>query len=171
MVDIPIPDFLTVKKSFLPDPPKLRPRYGARVAAANAGVAEAKPYVVGLFEGVVAASAIMKQPLAQRNWLAFSVLDLTLTAAFKEYLVNESGDLSNRELEDLLQRRRAASDELKKRVSLPQHLWTRIDRFSNLKTDLTYGRATPKVGDDELSDFESVVIDVLARLFAVALDA
>lgn len=172
ITDIEIGDFLTAKKSFLPDPPKSRPRYGARVAAANAGVAEAKPYVVGLFEGVVAATAIAKQPLAQKNWLAFAVLDLTLTATFKEYLVNESPEeLSDRELEALLQRRRGASDDLKGRIALTAGLWAGIDRFSKMKTDLTYGRATPRVGDAELSEFEAVVNAVLGQLFAVALDA
>lgn len=172
IVDVEIPDFLTAKKSFLPDPPKSRPRYGARVAAANAGVAEAKPYVVGLFEGVVAATAIAKQPLVQKNWLAFGVLDLTLTSAFKEYLVNERDEeLSDRELETLLQRRRSASDELKGLIPLSADLWARVDRFSRMKTDLTYGRATPKLEDSTLSDFEGVVNTVLKSLFAVALDA
>lgn len=172
VVDIEIPDFLTAKKSFLPDPPKSRPRYGARVAAANAGVAEAKPYVVGLFEGVVAAATISKAPLAQKNWLAFGLLDLTLTAAFKEYLVNESDeDLSDRDIEDLLQRRRGASEDLKRRIALPEGVWAGVDRFSRLKTDLTYGRAAPKVGDGDLDAFETVVNAVLGQLFAVALDA
>jgi hypothetical protein len=172
VIDIEIGDFLTVRKSFLPDPPKSRPRYGARVAAANAGVAEAKPYVVGLFEGVVAATAIAKQPLAQKNWLAFGLLDVTLTAAFKEYLVNESGEeLSDRDLEGLLQRRRGASDNLKGRIVLTAGLWAAVDRFSKMKTDLTYGRATPRVGDAELGEFEAVVTEVLSSLFAVALDA
>lgn len=172
IVDIDIPDFLTAKKSFLPDPPKSRPRYGARVAAANAGVAEAKPYVVGLFEGVVAATAIAKQPLVQKNWLSFGILDLTLTAAFKEYLVNETDEeFSGRELENLLQRRRGVPEDLKRHIALPTDLWARVDRFSKMKTDLTYGRATPRVGDAELGEFEAVVTAVLTNLFAVALDA
>lgn len=169
---VEIPDFLTAKKSFLPDAPKSRPRYGARVAAANAGVAEAKPYVVGLFEGVVAATAIAKQPLVQKNWLAFALLDLTLTAAFKEYLVNDtSEELSESDLEDVLQRRRSASDDLKMRIDLPANLWKRVDRFSTIKTDLTYSRLPPHIGDTELFEFEAVVTDVLAALYAVDLDA
>jgi hypothetical protein len=87
-------------------------------------------------------------------------------------LVNESGEeLSDRDLEGLLQRRRGASDNLKGRIVLTAGLWAAVDRFSKMKTDLTYGRATPRVGDAELGEFEAVVTEVLSSLFAVALDA
>jgi hypothetical protein len=170
IVQVDIPDFLTARKAFLPDPPKSRPRYGDRVASLNQGLSRRKPYVTGLYEGVVAAVAISKQPLTQKNWLAFGILDLTLTSALKEYLVNEtSEDLSDHDLKRLLERGSSAKDALKDLVPLPAKTWEQLARFSKMKTNLLYGKATPKVSDEELTDFNLLVEDILSRLFELKL--
>ena len=69
IVDIPIADFPTARKSFLPDAPKSRPRLAERVAISNQRLAKRKPWVKGLYEGMVAATTVAKQPLEQANRL------------------------------------------------------------------------------------------------------
>ena len=69
-----------------PDP-KSRPRYADVVTEVNKKVAKDKPWVKGVYEGVIAATLISKQQqLVQRNRIALIVLDSTIEIAFKEYL-------------------------------------------------------------------------------------
>jgi Histidine kinase-, DNA gyrase B-, and HSP90-like ATPase len=171
IVDEPIADFLKARKSLLPDPPKSRPRMAERVAKKNQTLAKRKPWVIGLYEGVVAATAVAKQPLTQSTWLAFNLLDLTLTSAFKEYLVNEtSTEYSDKELKLLLGRTPRVSEQLKEQISLPEALWTEIEHVARRREDLTYGRAIPTVSETELTALELAVHAVLKRLFRVDLD-
>jgi hypothetical protein len=172
IVDVPIVDFPTARKSFLPDPPKSRPRLAERVAKKNQKLARIKPWVTGLYEGVVAATAVAKQPLKQSNWLAFNLLDLTLTSAFKEYLVNEKHiDCSDRELRLLLRRAPKVSDKLKLEVPLSEVVWAQIENIARRREDLTYSRSTPTVSETELADLDKLVQIVLKRLFRIEMDA
>ncbi len=142
-----------------------------RVAKKNQTLAKRKPWVIGLYEGVVAATAVAKQPLTQSTWLAFNLLDLTLTSAFKEYLVNEtSTEYSDKELKLLLGRTPRVSEQLKEQISLPEALWTEIEHVARRREDLTYGRAIPTVSETELTALELAVHAVLKRLFRVDLD-
>lgn len=91
IVDVPVEDFPTAKKSYLPPMPKSRPRYGEVVTEKNRQIAKKQPWTRGLYEGVIAADLIAKQQFAQKNRIALIVLDSTLEIAFKEYLVHDSG--------------------------------------------------------------------------------
>ncbi|MEB2604780.1 ATP-binding protein [Burkholderia cenocepacia] len=171
IVDVPIPDFPTARKSFLPDPPRSRPRLAERVAKKNQKLALRKPWVTGLYEGVVAATSVAKQPLKQANWLAFNLLDLTLTSAFREYLINEKClNCSDRELRSLLRRTPKVSDGLKNIIQLSDIEWTQIENAARQRENLTYSRATPTINETEFIEFEKLVQNILKRLFRIETD-
>lgn len=170
IIDRPITDFKNAKKSFLPDPPKSRPRLPERVAAKNADVAKSSPWTIGLFEGVVAAKEIAKQLFTQANWISFNLLDLTLTSAFKEYLVREKITEASK-LRELLVPTDRGMSLLKDIVDLSDDLWHRVELFRKRREDLFFGRATPTISSKELTDATELLREVLADLFQIEVNA
>ena len=165
VVDVPVENFPTAKKSYLPPMPKSRPRYGDLVTQANDKLANQKPWVKGLYEGVIAADLIAKQNLKQRNRIALIVLDSTLEIAFKEYLVNDSGVYySDAKLLDVFRTRHTVHTEIKKYVRLNKNIWKKISHFSDLRNKLVHQRAAAGISIDELDNFRDVVETVLKRL-------
>lgn len=166
VVDVPVDDFPTVKKSYLPPAPKSRPRYGDVITQANEALARKKPWVKGLYEGVIAADLISKQNLEQRNRIALIVLDSTLEIAFKEYLVNDSGThYSDAKLLDVFSSRHKVHTEIKKYVSIPVDTWKKIQHYSDLRNKLIHQRASGGVGDADLWAFRETVEAVLKKLY------
>lgn len=166
VVDVPVLDFPTARKSFLPAPPKSRPRFAELVTQANTKVAEAKPWVRGLYEGVIAAEVIGRQRLEQKNRIALVVLDSTLEIAFKEFLVNDSGQYySDAQLLAIFGSRHKVHTEVQKYVTLSSDTWKKITHFSNLRNKMIHQRASGGVSDQELRDFRRVVESVLKTLY------
>jgi Histidine kinase-, DNA gyrase B-, and HSP90-like ATPase len=171
IIDVPIADFLTARKSFLPDAPKSRPRLAERVATKNLRLAKRKPWVKGLYEGMVAATTIAKQPLEHANWFAFNLLDLTLTSALRAYLVNElEPSVKEKELKSLLRRAPRLPAGLRNSITLPDDVWVQIKNMARQREDLTYGRADPVITDGDLQQAEELVKSVLIRLHRIHLD-
>jgi hypothetical protein len=169
IVDVPITDFPAAKKSFLPPLPKSRPRYAEIIAEKNKKVAKDKPWVKGLYEGVIAADLIAKQRLEQRNRIALIVLDSTLEIAFKEYLVNESGVVYNdAKLLSIFNNRSSVQTEIKKYVKLSVVIWGKIDHYYRMRNKLVHERVTVGVSDHDVGDFRDVVEGVLKRLFKLS---
>lgn len=171
-IDIAITDFPAVKKSYLPPMPKSRPRFGDLVATVNQKVAKEKPWVRGLYEGVIAADLIAKQPLEQGNRIALIVLDSTLEIAFKEFLVNDSGTYySDAKLLEVFKTRHSVQTEIKKYVKLSEATWKKIAHFSNLRNKMIHQRATAGINDNEIEDFRGVVEAVLKKLYKLKFTA
>jgi hypothetical protein len=168
MVDVPVDDFPTAKKSYLPPMPKSRPRYGDVITDANKKIAKKKPWVKGLYEGVIAADLIAKQHLEQRNRIALIVLDSTLEIAFKEFLVHDSGKhYTDAELLAVFRTRHTVHTEIRKypKVKLSADAWKKIAHYSDMRNKLIHQRAAAGVSDDELQDFREVVEAVLKKLY------
>lgn len=166
IVAVPVEDFPTAKKSYLPPMPKSRPRYGELVANANQKLAKKKPWVRGLYEGVIAADLIAKQHLEQGNRIALIVLDSTLEIAFKEFLVNDSGKYySDAELLNIFKTRNSVHTEIKKYVTLGTSTWKKITHYSGMRNKLIHQRASAGVSDSELEDFRELVETILNKLY------
>ena len=166
VVDVPIDDFPAAKKSFLPPMPKSRPRFGDVVAEANKNVAQRKPWVRGLYEGVIAADLISKQNLEQANRISLIVLDSTLEIAFKEFLVKESGHYySDANLSKIFASRHNVQTEVQKYVKIDATIWKKISHYSDMRNKLIHQRATAGVSRNDLADFRSVVEHVLKKLY------
>ena len=170
--EVHINDFPTVNKSFLPHPPKSRPRYADIITQKNRLVANKKPWAKGLYEGVIAAELISKQKgLEQKNRVALVVLDSTLEIAFKEYLVNESGHYyTDAQLQQIFQKRHLVHNEMKKYVNFSVNAWKKISYYNNLRNKLVHERATVGIGDPEIKDFKGVVENALSKLYKLRFD-
>lgn len=163
-----IEDFPTAKKSFLPPLPKAKLRYVDKVVQANRNVASSKPWTTGLYEGIVAADVIAGQRLSQRNRIALVVLDSTLEIAFKEYLVNDSGQkYSDTRLLTLFKNRADVQDEVKKYVPFSDDLWKKVNYYYNLRCKLVHERATVAVSDTDVTNYRAVVERILKTLFGL----
>lgn len=170
IVDVPVGDFPAAKKSYLPPMPKSRPRYAEQVTADNASVVKNKPWTRGLYEGVIAADLIVRQPLEQGNRIALIVLDSTLEIAFKEYLVNESGThYTDAQLLVIFGSRHKVHTELQKYVSIDLVTWGKIKHYSDMRNNLIHRRSTATVSASDLVDFRTVVEAVLKKLYKLKL--
>jgi hypothetical protein len=166
IVDVKVDNFPAAKKSYLPPMPRSRPRYGEVIVEANKHVAKRKPWVKGLYEGVIAADLLVKQNLEQRNRIALIVLDSTLEIGFKEYLVHDSGNhYTDNQLMDIFKTRHKVHNEIKKYVVINLDVWKKIAHFSDLRNKLIHQRATVGVSDNEVDDFREVVEAVLRKLY------
>lgn len=171
ITEVPIETAIEANRSFLPDPPPSRLRLSERVAKTNQKIAKRKPWVVGLYEGVVASVGVAKQPFDQANWLALNLLDVTLTGALKAWLVNETeAPPSDAELKKLLSAVRPSA-ELRKMIPLSAERWDEIATLRRQIENLTYATTIPNVRDDELNKAESLVKSVIKKLFKVETDA
>lgn len=171
MSEMPIEDAIEANRSFLPDPPPSRQRLPERVAKVNRTLAKKKPWIVPLYEGVVAADVVGKQALDNANWLALNLLEVTLVAALKAWLLNESGsDASDAKLRKLLSDPKP-SQSLRDSIPLTGDHWDEIALMRQNIDRLTYGTTNPIVRDEELSSANRLVKGILQALFEVVSDA
>ncbi|HTD36122.1 MAG TPA: ATP-binding protein [Candidatus Limnocylindrales bacterium] len=163
-----ITDFPNARKTYLPPMPKSRPRYGDVIADKNKALAKKRPWTRGLYEGIVAADLISKQALLEKNRIALIILDSTLEIAFKEYLVNESGQTySDSKLLNLFRNRKDVEAEVKKYTHIALDTWKKIDYYYRLRNKLIHERVTVGIASSDVSDYRHVVEGVLGQLFAL----
>ncbi|SFJ59882.1 Histidine kinase-, DNA gyrase B-, and HSP90-like ATPase [Candidatus Pantoea symbiotica] len=167
IIDVPIENFINVKKSFLPDPPKSRMRLAEKIAKKNERLSIRKPWTKGLYEGVVASVTLSKQPLSQANWLAYSLLGITLKSALKEFVVNEINcNLSDQDIKKLLNFKNGKLPEkIKELITLPDLLWGRVENILHRQENLLYSRTTPSVSPNEFIEAKEVTSEILKKLF------
>lgn len=169
VVEETIPEFSEARRSYLPPLPMARPRYPDRVRRANEEVARSKPWTRGLYESIAAADLIARQArLQEKNRICLIILDSALEIAFKEYLVNESGQrYSDRRIHDIFQDRQQVCNEVRNHVTLSATLWRKMDFYYDLRCKLVHERATVGISDEQVEDYRSVVEQVLNRLFGL----
>ncbi|TKJ16916.1 hypothetical protein CEE44_00060 [Candidatus Woesearchaeota archaeon B3_Woes] len=168
---VPIDDFITEKKSYLPPLPISKPRYGLRIDQINKKISEKKPWTKGLYEGRVASDLIYSQKLEQKNRICLIILDSTIEIAFKEFLVYESGTVySQRRINDLFDNRTEVHKEVKKYKKVTKTMWNRIEYYYKLRCELIHRRASVSITDEQIEAYEAIVEDVLERLFKLKFD-
>lgn len=161
-----VEDFPSIRKSLLPPLPKVRPRYAEIITQQNKSVVEKKPWTRGLYEGVIAAELIVKQRLEQKNRIALIVLDSTLEIAFKEFLVNESGDgYGDERLQKIFKNRGDVHKEVQAHVKIDQDTWKKVAHYYHLRCELVHKKATMGITDDQIADYKAIVEKILRRLY------
>ncbi|MGI0015039.1 MAG: hypothetical protein ACREBU_16595 [Nitrososphaera sp.] len=167
ILDQEIYDFPATARSYLPELLKSKPRYADLIKQANRQLSSKKPWVTGLYEGVIAVDLILKQKLEQKNRIGLVLLDSIIEIGFKEYLVNESGEsYAQSRLVDLFRTRSAVQAEIKKHVpSISNSFWKQIDYYYRLRSNLIHERAAAAISDSEVRDYRIIVQQVLNKLF------
>lgn len=166
IVEVAVDDFPTANTSYLPPVPRSRFKFADKVSAANKRLSKTKPWVTGLFEGIIAADVVSKQDLEQANRITLIILDSTMEIALKEYLVNESGQYySNKKLNETFESRHKVITEVKKYTTIPESVWKKLAHYNGIRNNLIHQRATGTVRDSEIQDFRDTVERVLKVLF------
>jgi anti-sigma regulatory factor (Ser/Thr protein kinase) len=169
--DVQQSDFLSAAKSYLPKLPKSNLRYGDKVKKANRKIAAQKPWVKGLYEGIIAVDLILNQKLTQRNRISLILIDSSLEIAFKEYLVNESSEFySDSRISSIFEKRHLVIDEVKKvlkknNVLIDDSIWKKINYYYGLRCKLVHERASVQISDDEIWDFRQISQKVLRKMY------
>lgn len=158
---------------YLPPLPKSKPRYVDKVKDLNEDLRKSKPWTIGLYESLIAVDIILHQKLEQKNRICLIILDSTLEIAFKEYLVNESGEhYSDRKLRELFEKRHELEKEIKKQIEkngikIDEDIWKKIKYYHNLRNKLVHERATVSISDAEINDFKNLVENILNKMFGI----
>lgn len=171
IVKVQIENFSTERKSFLPEAPKSRPRLAERLEQRNRKIVTQRPWVKPLYEGIVAATTISKQPLESANWLAYYLLDLTLRTALKNYIFEElEEDPEGVNLNSVLKLAPKVSDYLRAKVPLAEPTWTNIQNFAKLRDRQLNSITGPAITNDQLSKADALIQGILSELFDIELD-
>jgi hypothetical protein len=161
-------------KLYLPILPKSKPRYADLVERSNKSVIKNKPWAKGLCEGIVAADLIFKQKnMEQKNRISLIILDSTLEIAFKEYLVNDSGNAyGNVKLLNIFNNRHEVHKEIKncKDIKISDGDWKKIVYFYNMRCNLVHEKSSVGINDNEIQDMHALASKILNKLFKLKLN-
>lgn len=164
-----IEDISSQVRLYLPPIPRPRKRnFTDIIKANNKSIAKNKPWVVGLYESIIAVDDILKLKLDQKNRIALLIIDSTLEIAFKEYLVNDSGTVYSAErLERIMKNRSDVHREVKLTTRISSSQWTKIDYYYKQRCELVHKRASATVTDHDLRVFRDTAEYVLKKLFGL----
>jgi hypothetical protein len=159
-------NFAQLRGLYLPPLPKSKPRYGDLIKQANSDTGKKKPWVVGLYESIIAVDMIFKQRLEQKNRICLILLDSILEIAFKEYLVNESGERYNdQRLLQIYRNREMVHSEIKKFTEFDDDTWRKINHYYRCRCKLVHEQASVSISESEVEDYRDIVQSVLIELF------
>lgn len=168
MIPVALDDFPKAITTYLPPLPKSRFKFSDKVTEANKAIRKKKPWVIGLYEGVIAADLIHKQDLEQSGRITLIILDSTLEIGLKEFLVNDSGKYySDKAILDLFGSRHKVMTEVLQYVPLSSETVKKIAYYNGLRNKLIHQRATGTIPAYEIEDYRQVVETVLKALFAM----
>jgi hypothetical protein len=132
----------------------------------NKELVQTKPWITGLYEAIIAVEEISKLKLEQNNRLSLLILDSTLEIAFKEFLLNETG---NRYSESRIAglNRVDLQTEVKRNSRVKAASWRVIDYYYMRRCDLVHKRATTQISDEELKNYRATAEYTLNKLFGI----
>jgi hypothetical protein len=165
---VKVADFPSVNTSYLPPLPESKPRYSRVVQQKNEAISDRKPWTIGIYESIVAVDWVLKQNFTQKNRIALILLDSTLEIAFKEYLLNESGQAySAVRFQQLFSNRTDVQKEVAKFVAITQTAWRKINHYYRARNQLVHQRSSGAISDPEIANFRKTVERVLSKLFGL----
>ena len=166
--NVTVENFPSVNTSYLPPLPESKPRFSRLVESQNQKLADQKPWTVGLFETIIAVDWVLKQNFQQKNRIALILLDSTLEIAFKEYLLNESGQAYGAvRFQQLLSNRVDVQTEVARFARISRADWGKINHYYRSRNQLIHQRSSVAISDSEIGDFLVTVERVLRRLFGL----
>ena len=163
---VDIEDVGRVRKSFLPELPRVRKKRIDHLKRANAEILENKPWLVGLLDSLAAQELISRQRFETKNRIALILLDSTFEIALKEYIVHTEGlNRGGRTLDKLFKQRDAVISVVKQKIDFDPNLLTRIKHFYQLRNKLIHERATVDVTNNDITNFRKAIDETLRLLF------
>jgi len=143
-----------------------RVKYIDQIKKNNKEIGIAKPWTKGHYESIIAVEEISKLKIEQSNRIAMLLLDSTLEIAFKDYLVNESGNrYSAGRLAALMGNRVDVHTEVGNNIRVKNGTWQKVNYFYNLRCELVHKRIAVTISDDDLENFRELVEYLLKKMF------
>lgn len=158
-----------IKPSKLPKLPSPIKDFRSNVFILNKSLVEKKPWVRGLYEGVIAEDILFGQRrLLQKNRIALIILDSTLEIAFKDYLANEvSAPMSDARLETLFKNRHDVHLEIENQILTKKPIWNKIRYYYKSRCELVHKKANTTISDEEVLDYRKIVKKMLREMFGI----
>lgn len=167
LAEFEISEPIEIKNTFSLPLPQIRKKYRDGIILKNKSLAKKKPWIVGLYEGIIVVDHLVKQTLEHKNRFALIMIDSTLEIAFKEYLANETVPaIGAGRLHNLLHNRADVVNEIKNRVpTIASSDWLKVNYYYTLRCNLIHQKATSAVTDNEVNDYRDLVEGILKLLF------
>jgi len=157
-----IRDFPSARSSYLPSLPKTKLRYIDKIKQVNRIIAKDKPWVKGLYEGIIVYDIIDRKKLEQGNRIMLILLDSTIEIAFKEYLVYESGAYySDDELHALFRSRKKLLNLMESSYGISKTDLNKVRYYHDIRNKLIHERASISISNENLNDYRDVVEKIL----------
>lgn len=170
IVEHKITNIPLASKSYLPSLPKSKLRYGDLVEQENRGMAKEKPWTKGIYEGIIAVDLIYNKKWEQKNRICLMLLDSTLEIAFKEFLVNESGEYyKDEDLLRMFRDRNTVQKEVQRHIKFNPSIWNKINFYYALRNKLVHERTTVGIHDFQVENYRELVTEILTTLFKLQL--
>ncbi len=161
-----IKDIQHIKKSYLPPMPRVLKHRIDHLRENNQQIMKEQPWTVGLVEAIAAVDLIRRQKFQTKNRIALLLLDSSFEIALKEFVVHTDGlDLGGRSLEQLFSRREAVIGVVQQKVTIESATLRKIRHYYGKRNKLIHEEATQDVIDDDITNYEETVQQVLALLF------
>ncbi len=150
----------------VPIPRKTHTKYIDLIKKNNKDLANKKPWVKGVYETIIAVEEISKLKIEQNNRISLLVLDSGLEIAFKDYLVNESGEVySEKRLGIIMRDRTLVHKEIEKHIKFKSDTWAKVKYFYNMRSELVHKKMTAKVSDSDLKNYRDLVEYIFKKMF------
>jgi len=171
IIKVEIGDFPSARSSYLPSLPKSKLRYIDKIKQANRRLAKDKPWVKGLYEGIIAFDILRKKKFEQGNRIGLILIDSTLEIGFKEYLVNESGNYySDTELRALFRSRHKLHKLMETDYGINKTELDKVRYYHEIRNKLIHERASISISNEDLSNYRGVVERILHQLYGLTFD-
>jgi hypothetical protein len=157
-------------KLYLPPIPRIaHKKYPDLIKSQNKTIAREKPWVKGHYEAIIAVNELPKLKLEQNNRLSLLILDSSLEIAFKDFLINESGETySEGRFAAIMKDRSVVHSEIKKFVKLTPKTWQRVEYFYKMRGELVHKRISVSISNEDLSIFKETVEKILHKMFKLS---
>ena len=151
--------------------PKSKLRYIDKIKRANRRLAKDKPWVKGLYEGIIAFDILRKKKFEQGNRLGLILMDSTLEIGFKEYLVNESENYySDAKLRELFRSRHKLHELMETDYGINKTELDKVRYYHEIRNKLIHERASVSISDEDLYNYRGVVERILHQLYDLTFD-
>lgn len=170
IIEHKIDEKVPIKLYALPTQEK-KPTYNNIIKDKNKKIAASKPWVVGLYEGIILADNLINSNFENKNRFALIIIDSTLEIGLKEYLVHVMAKKTpaigksalNQLLENRTQLEARLKIDLKGKVS--NNDWTLINYYYKMRCNLIHQSASTDVKTSDIEKHRLIVEKVLSVLF------
>lgn len=160
-----------IEKSHLPPIPKTKKAPLDQTKSLNADLASSDPWVVGLYESVIAAEHILSKNYETKNRFSLILLDSSIEIAFKDYLTHKvtQQHYNNAHLATLFEKRHKVHAEVKRHCGnlLKADDWTQLEYYYSLRCDLIHKKTSATLPDSEIKKFTKLAKRIHYKLLDV----